>query len=274
MPGTLYIVATPIGNLGDFTYRAAQILAQVSAVACEDTRQTAKLLQHYGIRTPTTSLHEHNERQKLESLLGRLEAGESIALVSDAGTPLISDPGFPLVREARLRGIPVVPLPGASAVTTALCASGLPTDAFYFGGFLPPKTAARRRALEGLSALDVTLIFYEAPHRIRETLADVAAVLPHRPVVVARELTKLHEEFASGAPVELAKSITERGEITLLIGKADASLAPAPPEDELKRHYQELISQGEAPSAAAKKIAHRFGLTKREAYKLGLPSTG
>ena len=139
MPGTLYIVATPIGNLGDFTYRAAQILAQVSAVACEDTRQTAKLLQHYGIRTPTTSLHEHNERQKLESLLGRLEAGESIALVSDAGTPLISDPGFPLVREARLRGIPVVPLPGASAVTTALCASGLPTDAFYFGGFLPAK---------------------------------------------------------------------------------------------------------------------------------------
>lgn len=270
MPGTLYIVATPIGNLGDFTYRAAQILAQVSAVACEDTRQTAKLLQHYGIRTPTTSLHEHNERQKLESLLARLAAGESIALVSDAGTPLISDPGFPLVREARMRGIPVVPLPGASALTTALCASGLPTDAFYFGGFLPPKTAARRRALEGLSALDVTLIFYEAPHRIRETLADVAAVLPHRPVVVARELTKLHEEFASGAPAELAKSITERGEITLLIGKADPSLAPAPPEDELKRHYQELINQGEAPSAAAKKIAQRFGLTKREAYKLGL----
>ena len=270
MPGTLYIVATPIGNLGDLTYRAAKVLAEVNAIACEDTRQTAKLLQHYGIRTPTTSLHEHNERQRLDGLLQRLEAGESLALVSDAGTPLISDPGFPLVREARQRGIPVVPLPGASALTSALSASGLPTDAFYFGGFLPPKSAARRRTLEQVATLDVTLVFYEAPHRIRETLADVAATLPHRPVVVARELTKLHEEFAAGAPAELATTIAERGEITLLIGKADPSQVPAPPVDELKRHYQELIAAGEPPSAAAKQIAHRFGLTKREAYKLGL----
>jgi len=270
MPGILYIVATPIGHLGDLTFRAARVLGEVNVIACEDTRQTAKLLQHYAIQTPTTSLHEHNERQKIDSLLERLSAGESIALVSDAGTPLISDPGFPLVREARLRGIPVVPLPGASALTSALCASGLPTDAFYFGGFLPAKTAARRRALELLAPLEVTLVFYEAPHRIRETLADVAELLPHRPAVVARELTKLHEEFASGAPAELAKTITERGEITLLIGKADPNLIPALPADELKRHYQQLIVAGESPSTAAKHIAQRFGLTKREAYKLGL----
>ena len=270
MPGTLYIVATPIGNLGDLTHRAAKILASVGAVACEDTRQTHKLLHHYGIQTPTTSLHEHNERQKLDALLARLEAGESIALVSDAGTPLISDPGFPLVREARRRGVTVVPVPGASALTTALCASGLPTDAFYFGGFLPPKSAARRRTLAALAPLEATLIFYEAPHRIRETLADVAAALPHRPVVVARELTKIHEEFAAGAPEELAKTMTERGEITLLIGKPDPSAVPTPPEDELKRCYQELIAAGHPPSAAAKEIAHRFGLSKREAYKLGL----
>jgi 16S rRNA (cytidine1402-2'-O)-methyltransferase len=270
MPGTLYIVATPIGNLGDLTYRAVQVLGQVAAIACEDTRQTVKLLHHYGIKTPTTSLHEHNERQKLEHLLGRLEAGESIALVSDAGTPLISDPGFPLVREARRRGVPVVPVPGASALTSALSASGLPTDAFYFGGFLPPKSGARRRALEEFAGLEVTLVFYEAPHRIRETLADVAEILPHRPVVVARELTKLHEEFAAGSPAELAKSITERGEITLLIGKVDRTAEPAPAEEDLKQSYQKLIAEGLAPSAAAKQIAQRFGLSKREAYKLGL----
>ncbi|MBY0507680.1 MAG: 16S rRNA (cytidine(1402)-2'-O)-methyltransferase [Bryobacteraceae bacterium] len=270
MPGTLYIVATPIGNLGDLTYRAAKVLAEVAVIACEDTRQTAKLLHHYEIRTPTTSLHEHNERQKLDALLDRIEAGESIALVSDAGTPLISDPGFPLVREARRRGIPVTPLPGASALTAALSASGLPTDAFYFGGFLPPKSAARRRVLEQLAPLDVTLIFYEAPHRIRETLSEIATVLPHRPVVVARELSKLHEEFASGLPEEVAKTIAERGEITLLIGKADPTLAAPATNDELKRSYQELVAAGEPPSAAAKQIAQRFGLSKREAYKLGL----
>ena len=270
MPGTLYIVATPIGNLGDLTYRAAKILAEVNVIACEDTRQTAKLLHHYAIKTPTTSLHEHNERQKVDHLLERLEAGESMALVSDAGTPLISDPGFPLVREARRRGVAVVPLPGASALTSALCASGLPTDAFYFGGFLPPKTGARRRTLEQLAPLDVTLVFYEAPHRIRETLADVAEILPYRPVVVARELTKLHEEFALGSAAELAKTLTERGEITLLIGKADRTAEPPVAEDELKRSYDDLIAAGQAPSAAAKQIAQRFGLTKREAYKLGL----
>ncbi len=270
MAGTLYIVATPIGNLGDFTYRAAKVLAEVSVIACEDTRKTGKLLHHYGIKTPTTSLHEHNERQKLDHLLERLEAGESIALVSDAGTPLISDPGFPLVREARRRGVTVVPLPGASALTSALCASGLPTDAFYFGGFLPPKTAARRRTLEDLANLDATLVFYEAPHRIRETLSDAAEIMPHRPVVVARELTKLHEEFATGSSSELAKTLTERGEITLLIGKSDRSAEPAPAAADLKRSYDELIAAGNAPSAAAKLIAQRFGLTKREAYKLGL----
>lgn len=270
MSGTLYIVATPIGHLGDLTHRAAQVLAEVDVIACEDTRQTAKLLHHYGIRTATTSLHEHNERQKIDSLLDRLANGESIALVSDAGTPLISDPGFPLVREARHRGFAVVPLPGASALTTALSASGLPTDAFYFGGFLPPKTAARRRTLELLAPLEVTLVFYEAPHRIRETLVDVAQLLPYRPVVVARELTKLHEDFTSGHPAHLAQTIPERGEITLLIGKADPTLVPAAAPDELKRSYAALIAAGESPSGAAKQIAQRFGLTKREAYKLGL----
>ncbi len=269
MPGTLYIVATPIGNLGDLTYRAARILAEVDLIACEDTRQTAKLLQHYEIRTPTTSLHEHNERQKLEKLLERLEGGESVALVSDAGTPLISDPGFPLVREARQRGIAVVPVPGPAAVTTALSAAGLPTDAFYFGGFLPPKSGARRKALESLAGLEATLCFYEAPHRLRETLTDVAEVLPHRPVVVARELTKLHEEFAAGDPAELAETVTERGEITLLIGKSEGREAP-PAEDELKREYGELTKGGMAPSAAAKQLAQKYGLSKRDVYKLGL----
>src|SRR5690349_6385885 len=192
MAGRLYLVATPIGNLEDITYRAVRVLREVDVIACEDTRQTRKLLEHYGIHKPTVSYHEHNEAERCEEFAERLRAGESIALVSDAGTPLVSDPGYRLVRAALSSDIPVEPIPGPSAALTALAASGLPTDTFRFEGFLPPKTGARTRLLESLVEETATLIFYEAPHRVLETLEAIEQVMGPRPVVLARELTKLH----------------------------------------------------------------------------------
>ena len=199
MLGTLSIVSTPIGNLEDITLRAARVLREADLIACEDTRHTRKLLDHIGVSKPLVSYHEHNETARAAELVERLAAGANIALVSDAGTPLLSDPGYRLVEAAIAAGIPVIPIPGASAVLSALAASGLPTDEFRFGGFLPPKTTQRRKTLEALREERCTLIFYEAPHRILEALEDVEAVLGARPVVVARELTKLHEEFLRGA---------------------------------------------------------------------------
>ena len=192
MAGTLYIVATPIGNLEDITYRAVRVLGEVDRIACEDTRQTRKLLERYGIATPMVSYHEHNERSRSEELLAELRAGKNIALVSDAGTPLISDPGYRLVESAREQGIAVSPVPGPAALVAGLSASGLATDAFVFLGFLPPKQGQRRKILESWKSAGATLVFYEAPHRIVETLQDIQETLGSRTVVVARELTKIH----------------------------------------------------------------------------------
>ncbi len=265
--GTLYIVGTPIGNLEDITVRAARILGEAGLIACEDTRQTHKLLEHLGIRKPTVSYHEHNEAERTADLIARLEQGETIALVSDAGTPLVSDPGYRLVREAAARGIPVVPVPGPSAAITALSASGLPTDSFRFDGFLPAKPGQRRRALELLRDESATLVFYEAPHRIVATLEDIAAVMGEREVVVARELTKIHEEFLRGSAGALAAELKSRtavkGEITLLIAKSDR---PAEIEGSIRDAVEVLQRAGVPRMDAMKQVARERGISKREVY--------
>jgi 16S rRNA (cytidine1402-2'-O)-methyltransferase len=267
MPGVLYLVATPIGNLEDITYRAVRVLGEVDVIACEDTRETRKLLDRYGIRKPTISYHEHNEAERAAELAARMLAGEKVALVSDAGMPLVSDPGYRLVRAAIENGIPVEPIPGASAALTALAASGLPTDTFHFGGFLPPKTGQRERLLESLENEHATLIFYEAPHRILEALASIESVLGPRPVVVARELTKLHEEILRGTGAEihavLAARAAIKGEMTLLIGKATAPRADDGP---VKTAVEELVRAGTERMQAIKQVARRRGLSKREVY--------
>jgi len=224
--GILYIVATPIGHLGDFSLRAKQVLSEVDVIAAEDTRVTRKLLQHIGAATPMLSLHEHNEQQRIESLLSRLQAGESVALVSDAGTPLISDPGFPLVKAVKLAGIKVVPIPGACALIAALSASGLATDKFIFEGFLPGKASGRRGRFEELKQQHRTLIFYESPHRILACLDDLKTVMgDQREVAIARELTKTFETIHSGPVVEVKDWVEQdqnqqRGEIVLLVAGA------------------------------------------------------
>lgn len=269
MSGTLYLVATPIGNLEDITYRAVRVLREVDLIACEDTRQTRKLLDHYGIRKPLLSYHEHNETRRAEELLARLRQGVRLALVSDAGTPLVSDPGYRLVAKVIEEGVPVEPIPGPSALLAALTASGMPTDVFYFGGFLPAKAGHRRKALEKLRGEEATLVFYEAPHRILVTLADIAATLGPRPVVLARELTKLHEEFLRGTPETLRQILSERpsvkGEITLLIGKATAKAAEATPIHEA---VKAAIRDGMSRMEAMKSVARRHGISKREVYRV------
>lgn len=268
MNKSLYIVATPIGNLEDITLRALRILREADLIACEDTRQTRKLLDHYGIAKPTISYHDHNEAARTAELIERLERGESVALVSDAGTPLISDPGYRLVAAAVAAGIAVVPIPGPSAVTGALAAAGLGTDSFRFCGFLPPKTSQRRKVFEELKHESCTLVFYEAPHRILEALEDIAAVMPARPVAIARELTKLHEEFLRGTATELYRTLSARpsvkGEITLLIGKAQGvEEDDTPIEDAIRA----LETSGLSRMDAIKQIAKARGLSKREVYK-------
>src|SRR5262245_29302448 len=223
MPGTLYLVATPIGNLADITHRAIQVLKDVDLIACEDTRHTQKLLNHYGISTKTISYHEHNEQQRARQLVDLLKQGSSIAVVSDAGTPAISDPGFRLVRAAIEIDTRVVPVPGPSALISALIAAGLPTDEFFFAGFLPARSTQRRVRLNELKSIPGTLIFYEAPHRLDSTLKDAYEVLGEREAVVARELTKLHEEIKRGRLSELANHYANeqsaRGEIVVLIDR-------------------------------------------------------
>src|SRR5579864_5470641 len=223
----LYLVATPIGNLEDITLRALRVLKEVDVIACEDTRQTQKLLNHYAIATRTTSYHEHNEMTRSAELVKEMQEGASVALVTDAGMPGISDPGYRLIALAIRHRVPVVPIPGASAFLAALVASGLPTDSFRFGGFLPAKRGERRAALEAIKSSPRTQVFYEAPHRILETLTDVVEVLGEsRHVVEAREVTKLHEEFLRGRSGEVLENLKSReavkGEITLLIAKAEA----------------------------------------------------
>ena len=269
--GCLYLVATPIGNLEDITLRAIRILKEADIIACEDTRQTQKLLQHYGIRKEMVSYHEHNELTRSPELAIELEQGAKIALVSDAGTPGISDPGHRLVNLCLRHHIPVVPIPGPSALVAALAASGLPTDEFLFIGFLPPRAGARRKALDALKAESRTLIFYEAPHRVVETLADATEILGPRPAVIAREVTKIHEEFLRGPLAELLESARKRaprGEITLLIGPGD----PQAQQVELSVSLKERVEQLEAEAgidrkAALKQAARERGLGKREAYK-------
>jgi len=269
MTGILYIVATPIGNLEDITLRALRVLREVNWIACEDTRQTRKLLEHFGIAKPMVSYHEHNESGRAAELVEKLAEGSSGALVSDAGTPLISDPGYRLVQAAIAGAIPVVPIPGASAVMGALSAAGLPTDAFRFCGFLPPKSSQRRKILELMKPETGTLIFYETPHRILEALEDVALVMGARPVVVARELTKLHEEFLRGTAADVSAELASRpavkGEITLLIGKGNSLEADDTPLEEAVRAAE---LQGLPRMEAIKHVARQRGLSKREVYRL------
>ena len=211
MDAALYVIATPIGNLEDISFRAIRILKESDVIACEDTRHTRKLLDHYGVTTPMVSYHEHNEVERAVELLERLRSGQAVALVSDAGTPLISDPGYRVVNAVAAAGIPVVPVPGASALIAALSASGLPTDAFRFCGFLPHKSGQRRKAIEAVAGESATLVFYEAPHRIVEAVDDLRVVLGNRPAVLARELTKVHEEFLRGRLDDLARSFEHAG---------------------------------------------------------------
>jgi 16S rRNA (cytidine1402-2'-O)-methyltransferase len=266
--GTLYVVATPIGNLEDITLRALRVLREVDQIACEDTRQTRKLLDRHGISKPLVSYYEHNEQARAEELLGALEAGKNIALVSDAGTPLIADPGYRLVEQARARSVTVSPIPGPSALVSALSASGLPTDSFFFGGFLPAKKTQRRKTLEALKDFPATLVFYEAPHRIIEALEDIAEVLGPRRVSLARELTKIHEEFIAGQAAEVREVLSKRpsikGEITLMIGKGETSEAIALP---MEAAFDKLIEAGVPRMDAMKQVARERGLSKREVYQ-------
>jgi 16S rRNA (cytidine1402-2'-O)-methyltransferase len=263
----LYLIATPIGNLEDITLRALRILREeVDRIACEDTRHSRKLLDHYGIAKPLISYHDHNENDRTAELLDALRGGERIALISDAGTPLISDPGYRLAAAAAAEGIAVIPIPGPSALLAALCAGGLPTDAFVFGGFLPAKQGQRRKALEQWAATPATLVFHEAPHRIVETLEDVVAVLGDRAVVVARELTKLHEEFLRGPASEVVKKLRAsgpRGEITLLINRAGAVVDDTPLAEAVER----AMANGMERMEAIKHVARERGLAKRDVYQ-------
>ena len=267
-PG-LYLVATPIGNLGDITLRALSVLARADIVYCEDTRHSAKLLQHFAIHATTRPLHDHNEDSERGRVLRDIEAGKRIALISDAGTPLISDPGFKLVRDCAAAGHPVHCIPGPSSVVTALAASGLPTDAFFFAGFLPPKQAARRARLTELLGVPGTLVFFEAPQRAADALADMADILGARAAVMARELTKLHEELARGDLAELADSARLRdikGEIVLLVGPAVAKEAS---DDDIEVRLETAL-QSMSLKDAAKAVADALGVPKSRVYDLGL----
>lgn len=274
-PGaSLYLVATPIGNLEDITLRALRVLKEVDVIACEDTRQTQVLLGHYGIQTRTVSYHEHNEMTKAAELVVDLESGAKIALVTDAGMPGISDPGFRLIALAIRHHVPVVPIPGASAFLAALVASGLPTDSFRFSGFLPAKSGQRRKLLESVRESPRTQVFYEAPHRLLETLADVIEVLGEdRHIVVAREVTKLHEEFLRGRAGEIHAELSGRnsvkGEITLLIAKAESlELRAESSLVSVAQRVKQIIAEDQVDEKAAlKKVAKERGIGKSEAYR-------
>ena len=257
MSGNLYVVATPIGNLEDLTPRARQILAEVDLIAAEDTRHTGRLLSHLGVKTPLLALHDHNEEKAVSRVIAALETGQSVALVSDAGTPLISDPGFRLVRAAHQRGIVVSPIPGASAVTAALSAAGLPTDRFCFEGFLPSKTAARKQVLQSLATETRTLVFYESVHRIADTLADMCRAFGEdRLAFVGRELTKMHEQCAQGSLAALSRrvddgSIVGKGEFVIVVAGAEASADTSLDIDRLLRLLHEKLSARDAARIAA-----------------------
>lgn len=270
----LYLVATPIGNLEDITLRALRTLKEVDLIACEDTRQTQKLLNHYGITTATTSYHEHNESARAAELVEELAHGKRIAIVTDAGMPGISDPGFRLICLAIQRGIPVVPIPGASAFLAALAAGGLPTDSFRFNGFLPARRGQRRQILEGILNSSLTEVFYEAPHRLQEAMEDVVELLgPQRQIVIAREITKIYEEFLRGKAGTVLESIKTRdqikGEITLLIGKSEEKEKKLEAFSVSIRQRLDAIMSSENldEKAALKKVAKERGISKSAAYR-------
>lgn len=275
--GALYVVATPIGNLEDISARALRILREVNCIAAEDTRHTGQLLRHFGIETPLLSLHEHNERERLATLITRLREGQALALVSDAGTPLISDPGFALVRELRRQGLKVIPIPGASSLLAALSVAGLPTDRFAFEGFLPARSAARLERLRALAREERTLVFFEASHRIAETLADLAAVFGgERPAVIARELTKRFEEIQGATLSELtvwlaADPKRQKGEFVLVTQGAPA----ATETDTLETRRLLTALLAELPTSRAVAVAAKVtGLRKKPLYELALTLGG
>lgn len=271
--GTLYVVGTPIGNLEDMTFRAVRILQSVDLIAAEDTRHTGKLLQHFQIKTPQLSYHEHNSQQRLPELLNQLHEGKAIALVTDAGVPGISDPGYELVKACIEARITVVPIPGATAGITALSAAGLPTDRFVFEGFLPVTGQERQTRLESLAAESRTLVFYESPHRLRKTLQSLADHLgKDRQIVMARELTKLHEEFWHGTIAEAIAHYTQRepkGEFTLVVAGTPV-LAPVLSEAALKTELQQIMAQGVSRSQATRQLAQLTKLPRRQLYQLAL----
>jgi 16S rRNA (cytidine1402-2'-O)-methyltransferase len=271
MSGFLYIVPTPIGNLEDMTFRAVRVLKEVDLIAAEDTRHTQVLLKHYGISTSVVSYHEHNERSKARDLIECIEEGKNIALLCDAGTPTVSDPGYRLVGEAIRAGVQVVPLPGPSAVITALSAAALPTDRFVFEGFLPAKKNQRRSRLEALKLDTRTLVFYEAPHRLKETLVDMQEIFGDRDVAIGREISKVHEEFLRGATGKVLQRLEQqsvRGEITLVVH--GASNASAVSDEELIHEIGQLAKSGMRIKEIAELVALRYRLSKRDVYQLAL----
>ena len=272
MPGTLHVVATPIGNLEDISYRAVRVLGEVTLIAAEDTRRTAKLLRHYRITTRTTSFHEHNERQKTRHVVARLTAGESVALVSDAGTPLLSDPGARLVRAATAAGIRVEAVPGPSAILAALVTSGLVEDSFTFVGFPPSRSNARKKWLSGLVSEPRPMVLFEAPHRIRATLADMLEVLGNRHVNVCRELTKRHEESVNGPISEMLRCLSApRGEFTIVVGGAsehEPDQLPSPTGHQAFNELGLLTENGVTRRAALRTLARKYGLSSRRLYEL------
>jgi 16S rRNA (cytidine1402-2'-O)-methyltransferase len=271
MPGTLYIVATPIGNLEDISLRALRVLKEVSVIAAEDTRHTKKLLNHYDIRTPLVSYHEHNEKSAAPALVERVLGGESIALVSDAGTPGISDPGYRLTVAAAAAGARVSPVPGPAALIAALSVAGLPTDRFVFEGFLPEKAEQRKESLRLLRDEPRTLVFYEAPHRLRDALRDLQEILGERRAIMARELTKLHEEILRGSLGEIGarmEASEARGEIVLVVQGAEAKAAVAPKL--LEGEIAELHARGMRVKEIAALLSGKHGVPKNEIYRLAI----
>ena len=268
MAGSLYVVSTPIGNLDDITVRAVETLRSVGLVAAEDTRRTALLLKHFGLTTPTTSLHEHNETQKIPQLIRQLANGVNIALVSDAGTPVVADPGQRLIAKAIEEGIRVVPIPGASAVTAALAASGYPADSFVFAGFAPSKSNDRKSWLLALVDEPRTVVFFEAPHRIAKTLSDMAGVFGDRPIIVARELTKLHEQIVRTTAREATgAAIPEKGEFTIVLGPvAPSQITENVDDDELSSFFYQMTDEKKSRRQAIAATAAKFGLSTNDVY--------
>jgi 16S rRNA (cytidine1402-2'-O)-methyltransferase len=269
--GRLFVVATPIGNLDDITLRALNTLKTADLIACEDTRRTQKLLNHYSIRTSTISYHEHNEMTRAPELILEMEQGSAVALVSDAGTPVLSDPGYRLVHLAIRHKIPVIPIPGPSALVAALAGAGLPMDEFIFAGFLPAKRAARCRTLTALAAFDKTIVLYEAPHRVVEALRDIHSILGERNAVVAREVTKMHEEFIRGALGEIRERLKNepvKGELTIILAPANAPTKKKVEGGSVRGEIERLkVSKGLDERSALKVVARARGLSRSEVYR-------